>query len=191
MEPDGKGMKKDIVNINIRGVLFRTYSEKFKLFPESRLAQLSPDDANFSQDKKEYFFDRNPTLFHYILDVYNNGKLHVPKNLCSCLIREELHFWMLSRDSLGVCCVRTFYEDNSGREIFDTIHGLCKQQFLPNPNSVSSLNDTETIAGSTIETSERRCNSKVRSLVANLLQNPKSSVIAKVSLLSNIKRDFF
>lgn len=44
------------------------------------------------------FIDRNPILMPYIMDAYRLGQLHLPRDMCSLLIRTELKFWGISED---------------------------------------------------------------------------------------------
>ena len=41
----------------------------------------------------EFFFDRHPGVFAYVLNYYRTGKLHCPADVCGPLFEEELSFW--------------------------------------------------------------------------------------------------
>ena len=110
-----------IVKLNLRGTKFQTYREKFNVIPGSRLANLSPCDKNYNSDKNEFFFDRNPYLFHYILDIYDLNGLHLPRNVCSNVMRRELEFWKIDMTVLQNCCMRAYYADDEDVKIYDEI----------------------------------------------------------------------
>ncbi|XP_069136416.1 potassium voltage-gated channel protein Shaw-like [Argopecten irradians] len=92
----------DIVTLNIGGFKHQTKLETISQFPSTRLAKLA-ESARLT-GKREYFFDRHPTLFEYILNFYRVGKLHVPISLCGPLLREELDFWEIDDKDIEQCC---------------------------------------------------------------------------------------
>lgn len=46
------------------------------------------DDYDVQQ--KEFYFDRNPSLFRYVLHFYQTGKLHIMEELCVFSFRSDL-----------------------------------------------------------------------------------------------------
>ncbi|XP_033731507.1 probable voltage-gated potassium channel subunit kvs-4, partial [Pecten maximus] len=92
----------EIITLNIGGFKHQTKLETISQFPSTRLAKLA-DSARLT-GKREYFFDRHPTLFGYILNFYRVGKLHVPISLCGPLLREELDFWEIDDKDIEQCC---------------------------------------------------------------------------------------
>ncbi|OWF40279.1 potassium voltage-gated channel protein Shaw-like [Mizuhopecten yessoensis] len=92
----------EIITLNIGGFKHQTKLETISQFPTTRLAKLA-DSARLT-GKREYFFDRHPTLFGYILNFYRIGKLHVPISLCGPLLREELDFWEIDDKDIEMCC---------------------------------------------------------------------------------------
>ena len=117
-------MAGDIIKLNLRGVLFRTKSTKFNLFPDSRLANLSFSDEEYDLETNEYFFDRNPLLFHYILDAYDDGNVHLPKSVCSNMIDRELQFWKIGKSRIEKCCLNTFYADEGHIQKYEELEEL-------------------------------------------------------------------
>lgn len=55
----------------------------------------------FDEESKEYFFDRCPQTFPYILNYYRTGKLHFPKSNCLSSYEEELTFFRITPDAIG------------------------------------------------------------------------------------------
>ena len=51
--------------------------------------------AKMNDDKKEFFFDRDPDYFSYILNFYRNGTSDIPVNISSDSYEAELQFWGL------------------------------------------------------------------------------------------------
>ena len=55
-------------------------------------------------DVIEMEVNRTPVLFHYILDLYVKGCMHLPPLFCAKLVHEEMEFWGLSERKLVTCC---------------------------------------------------------------------------------------
>lgn len=62
--------------INISGRRFETWRNTLEKFPETLLGS-NEKDFFYDEETSEYFFDRDPDLFRYILTFYRTGKLHV------------------------------------------------------------------------------------------------------------------
>lgn len=50
---------------------------------------------------REFFFDRSPRVFEYILGIYRKGELHLPSSVCPRDFIGELEYWGLSALHLG------------------------------------------------------------------------------------------
>ncbi|XP_071984050.1 voltage-gated potassium channel KCNC1-like [Engystomops pustulosus] len=96
------------VVINVGGVRFETYARTLQSFPGTKLASLAMPDPGDSMDydpqQNEFFFDRNPKVFGYILDYYRTKHLHCSDNMCRSVLMEELSFWEISYLQLSHCC---------------------------------------------------------------------------------------
>ena len=171
----------NIVNINIRGTVFRTYSDKFKIFPNSKLASLSKSDSNYEERSNQFFFDRNPSLFHFILDIYDDGELHIPKYLCSKVMVKELQFWNLEKDVIGDCCINTYYNDRGTTSIYAHIKRLAKENYIiPRQRGSNQVHE----GALTAETKATESNkSEIRQHLWKIIQDPMSSTPAKVKAL--------
>jgi hypothetical protein len=60
------------------------------------------DDYNL--EKLEFFFDRDPTLFNYILNYYRIGSLHLSDDVCPTMLKKELFYWKLENAKMELCC---------------------------------------------------------------------------------------
>lgn len=65
--------KYNKVHFNVGGVRFETHLSTLKRLPNTRLSTLNTSDPNYDSLKNEYFYDRNPNLFSYILNFYRTG----------------------------------------------------------------------------------------------------------------------
>lgn len=96
----------DKVYFNLRGKLYTVLRHNLSYeFPESRICKLlKKQNAN----QNEFYFDRNSSLFEYILDAHRHGILHVPSSLCFGFVREELEFWGLPIWCISRCCLKNY-----------------------------------------------------------------------------------
>ena len=95
----------DIVNINVGGTLFSTRFSTLKSLPDTRLGKLSTSSEEYTKEKGYFFFDRNPDLFHCLLDLYRHGNLHVPSSICGATLKRELEFWEIPLCTIPHCCL--------------------------------------------------------------------------------------
>ncbi|XP_035243410.1 potassium voltage-gated channel subfamily C member 4-like isoform X1 [Anguilla anguilla] len=94
--------------INVGGVRHETYKSCLKTWPGTRLARLAEslsdgDDAE-PGSIGEFFYDRDPGMFTYILNYYRTGSLHCPPMVCGCLFEKELAFWGINDAGMEACC---------------------------------------------------------------------------------------
>ncbi|GAA6070790.1 potassium voltage-gated channel subfamily C member 2 isoform X1 [Tachysurus ichikawai] len=67
----------------------------------------------------EYFFDRHPGVFAYVLNYYRTGKLHCPADVCGPLFEEELAFWGIDETDVEPCCWMTYRQHRDAEEALD------------------------------------------------------------------------
>jgi hypothetical protein len=58
----------------------------------------------------EYFFDRNPDIYHVILNK-KIKELHKMRNRCPIVFQNELYYRMINEDDMEPCCSMKYYED--------------------------------------------------------------------------------
>ena len=91
------------VVINVSGRRFVTHMEWLKRLPNTLLG--SEIMSKFYDGvRKEYFFDRDPHIFRYILNYYCTGKLHASPSDCLAAFRDELEFFGISESEVEDCC---------------------------------------------------------------------------------------
>ena len=95
------------VVLNIGGVSFETEEATLQKYPETRLARECCGD-------KEHFYDRNPYIFSFILDMYRYDSLHLPRDICSSYLQAEIEFWEIPLDALKPCCFKALYGQDAG-----------------------------------------------------------------------------
>ena len=115
------------VILNIGGTLFLTTWSSLKKIPGTLLSQLSEDHDSYDPENGEYYFDRNPDLFNFILDAYRVGRIHIPHQFCGSYIIEELDFWGIHEDFLARCCWRCLQTLKYEEKNLDTVACLLEE----------------------------------------------------------------
>ncbi|OCT74903.1 potassium voltage-gated channel subfamily S member 2 [Xenopus laevis] len=124
------------ISINVGGYKKRLRYDTLLRFPETRLCKLlacrSKESIlelcdDYDDTKNEFYFDRNPELFPYVLHFYNTGKLHVMGELCVFSFCQEIEYWGINEFFIDSCCSYSYHgrkvepeqdqwEENSERE---------------------------------------------------------------------------
>jgi hypothetical protein len=112
------------IKLNVGGVRFEILSKTLQNIKKGRLWKINNalnecdlkglcDDYNLKE--REFYFDRNPTLFNYILNYYRVGRLHINESLCAVDLNNELIYWELDHPLMDVCCEEKLY--NKEKEV--------------------------------------------------------------------------
>ena len=112
---------QDHISLKIRNKQFCLSISDMGRAPESRLANLSPQDSNYNSKTDEFFFNRNPFIFQFIMDFYAGEELHFPSFVCHETVRCELDFWKLSLDHLAPCCLALYMESEHKKRLVQKI----------------------------------------------------------------------
>jgi len=99
------------IRINVSGQVFETWRHVLDKYPDTLLGS-EERDYFYDPATDEYFFDRDPDMFRYILAYYRTGRIHFPRQDCVVAFDEELAFFGLHADSVSECC----YEDYRDRK---------------------------------------------------------------------------
>lgn len=112
--------KSSIIKLNISGRKFQLRRETLLKYPSTRLGRIAlgkrtsfkgktKDVAcidlydHLEESTKEFFFEKNPDVFPYIITYYSTGKLHLPRHICAELFQMEAEYWGIPF-SLDCCC---------------------------------------------------------------------------------------
>ncbi|XP_008305159.1 potassium voltage-gated channel subfamily S member 3-like [Stegastes partitus] len=107
------------INVNVGGFKQRMDHTVLKRFPQTRLSRLlccSSKEAilelcdDFSPSDMEYYFDRSPRFFCYVLNFYLTGKIHLVDGLCVVSFIQEIEYWGIKERHLDFCCSNKFHE---------------------------------------------------------------------------------
>jgi hypothetical protein len=98
----------DVIQISLRGTEFLSSSSSVKDF----LYALVKQDKAVIHQNGQIYIDRNPFIFHHILDYYNGGEFHLPKNICPRQAQKEIEFWKIPSTDIPSCCYDVLYNEN-------------------------------------------------------------------------------
>uniref|UniRef100_A0A3Q3JW43 BTB domain-containing protein n=1 Tax=Monopterus albus TaxID=43700 RepID=A0A3Q3JW43_MONAL len=112
--------KKDyMININVGGKPYQISYKMAAKYPKTRIGRLATyTDYNMKLNlcddyivtNNEYFFDRDPDVFHSIFNFYRTGVLWVKDELCPRNFLEEINYWGVRIKNTHRCCRISFEE---------------------------------------------------------------------------------
>lgn len=103
--------KKHRIVLNVSGQRFMTDKKYLQRHPHTLLGS-EMLGRFFDASKQEYFFDRDPYLFRYILNFYQCGKLHSSPDDCPVAFKDELDYFGIPICELEDCCWDTANTDD-------------------------------------------------------------------------------
>ncbi|XP_019369240.1 PREDICTED: potassium voltage-gated channel subfamily V member 2-like [Gavialis gangeticus] len=162
------------LNINVGGTSFRIACKVAARYPITRIGKLAVytdpmkklqlcDD--YSVQRNEYYFDRDPFVFYYIFHFYQSGVLWIMDELCPANFVEEIEYWGIHLQYSQRCC-RILFEE--------------KQSELKDYLKVQRELEAELEPADREEEFEGKCLGGFRKAVWNLIENPYSSIPAKI-----------
>ncbi|XP_069568760.1 potassium voltage-gated channel subfamily S member 2 [Brachyistius frenatus] len=108
-----------LVHVNVGGLKRSVCCSTLKKFPDTRLGKLLACDSeedilqvcdDYDVQEKEFYFDRNPGLFPYVLHFYQTGKLHIMEELCVFSFSQEIEYWGINEFFLDSCCSYRYHD---------------------------------------------------------------------------------
>ncbi len=104
----------DKIVLNISGKRYICHRSTLEKYPDTLLGS-DEKEYFYDDDNNEYFIERDPELFKYILTFYRTGRLHFQKNDCLHAFEDELTFFGINADFIGDCCYEEYI--NKKREM--------------------------------------------------------------------------
>ena len=93
--------------LNVSGRKFETWDHTLKKYPATLLGSRDRESF-FDSERNEYFFDADPIFFRHILNYYRHGKLHFSLEECGEIYEDELNFFRIPTDAMGLCCLEEY-----------------------------------------------------------------------------------
>ncbi|KAJ4941487.1 hypothetical protein JOQ06_011366 [Pogonophryne albipinna] len=111
--------KNYMININVGGKIYQIAYKTAAKYPTTRIGRLATyTDHNlklglcddYTVTNNEYFFDRDPDVFHNIFSFYRTGVLWIRDEMCPRNFLEEIHYWGVRMKNTNRCCRISFEE---------------------------------------------------------------------------------
>ncbi|KAG9337931.1 hypothetical protein JZ751_027424 [Albula glossodonta] len=166
--------KNYVLNINVGGKAYKISSRVAARYPKTRIGRLATyTDHNRKLDlcddyvvqNNEYFFDRDPDVFHNIFTFYRTGVLWIKDELCPRNYLEEINYWGVRIKNTKRCCRISFEERH------DELNEQLKVQQELQEEVEMEEND---------ELFDNMAMGQVRKALWHLIEKPFSSVTAKL-----------
>lgn len=179
------------INVNVGGFKQQMEHNVLKRFPQTRLGRLlccNSKEAilelcdDFSPSDREYYFDRNPRFFCYVLNFYLTGKIHLVDGLCVVSFFQEIEYWGIKERHLDFCCSSKFHELMELAEDKDWDQGSEDQQLHSLDSSMEELSALD----EDIEMFDGSWCADVRRNIWIQLENPGHSTSAKVMAVASL-----
>ena len=193
-------MSDERLVLNVGGKRFETFKGTLTSIPDTRLAwvaekphQTAPE---YDSRKREFFFDRHSAVFEEILNYYRTGKLHCPRNVCSAVVEEEFSFWGIDEEQMEACCWPEYNRQRAAIRILRDFNTCEKATDSPDPNTAREKKMKQFPRRARISRCKEHLRKKTqnvcmflykkhRGMVWRMLEEPYSSIWAKVSTLSS------
>lgn len=163
------------VILNIGGSKYDVRWKTLESLPNSRLGKIRfaksiqeilylCDEVDF--EINEIYFDRPARSFTAIIDFYRTNKLHSIQDICVVSFLDDLIYWGIDDNFFEPCCNFSYHQLKD--EAFDEIE------------KIDRFERAEDETGEEIFTN---CCPDSRRVVWNIMENPETSLLAKVSSL--------
>src|SRR5689334_15691813 len=117
---------ENILILNLLGKRFHIPYRIIADYPQTLLGNKLLLSKYYRHDRHDYYFERNPLLFPYILTYYTlNKKIFCPHNIPIELLKNECEFFQLSKPNI-------YYEINKTEtyQYFQRNENLKKDYFI-------------------------------------------------------------
>ncbi|XP_071107814.1 potassium voltage-gated channel protein Shaw-like [Haliotis cracherodii] len=126
------------VTLNVSGKKFTIGKTILERFPDTMLGRLTIESPHYDPSSDEFFFDRNPKMVLPMLDLYRTGELHLPSNLCTFTIKNELRFWELKEDLISECCWKKYVAAVEDMKAVDIIEKSLYDHLSEKPSTLNA-----------------------------------------------------
>ncbi|KAG7476651.1 hypothetical protein MATL_G00085290 [Megalops atlanticus] len=171
--------KNYMLNINVGGKVYQMSYRVAAKYPKTRIGRLATyTDHNRKLDlcddyivqNNEYFFDRDPDVFHNIFIFYRTGVLWIKDELCPRNFLEEINYWGVRIKNTHRCCRISFEE---------------RQDELNEQLKVQRELQAEVEMEENEELFRDMAMGHTRRIIWNLMEKPFSSVTAKLMAVAS------
>ncbi|KAK1174726.1 potassium voltage-gated channel subfamily V member 2 [Acipenser oxyrinchus oxyrinchus] len=171
--------KNYMLNINVGGKIYQIAYRAAARYPKTRIGRLATyTDHNRKLDlcddyivqNNEFFFDRDPDIFHHVFNFYRTGVLWIKDELCPRNFLEEINYWGVRIKNTHRCCRISFEErqDELNEQLKVQKELQAEVEFEENEELFTDMKY-----------------GKPRRIIWNLMEKPFSSVTAKLMAVAS------
>ncbi|XP_016411774.1 potassium voltage-gated channel subfamily V member 2-like [Sinocyclocheilus rhinocerous] len=171
--------KNYMLNINVGGKVYQISYRVAAKYPKTRIGRLATyTDHNrkldlcddYTVQNNEFFFDRDPDIFHNIFNFYRTGVLWIKDELCPRNFLEEINYWGVRIKNTHRCCRISFEE---------------RQDELNEQLKVQRELEAEVETEEHEDLFQDMAFGHARFLIWNMMEKPFSSVTAKLMAVAS------
>jgi potassium voltage-gated channel Shab-related subfamily B protein 2 len=140
------------ITLNVGGFRHEVMIRILNKIPNSRLGELLRattreellsicDDYNLND--AEFYFDRDPTLFNYIINYYRMGDLHISDGLCPVILKHELIYWKINSPKMDICCEEKLYEKQKKLDEATSNYKMIENEVMIKIKDGAKINSTK------------------------------------------------
>ncbi|XP_074471893.1 delayed-rectifier potassium channel regulatory subunit KCNS3-like [Sebastes fasciatus] len=186
-----RGNEEDQVHLNVGGVQHQVDPDMLLRFPHTRLARLlcCQNEASilelcddYSPSEKEFYFDRNPSVFLCVLNFYHTGRIHMMEEVCVYSFSQEIEYWGIQEHYLSPCCSYWYHER---KEYIDDRDWDIRSDDQQEPSFDSSFEELSAIDKDLAKFKGAWC-AEVRSYVWLRLEDPGHSRGSKIIAVASL-----
>ena len=93
----------DRITVNVGGQKYQIPKNNLEVYPDTLLSS-STRMKFYDKERNEYFFDRDPILFKYVVEYYRTGQFHLADSVCEEALKDELAFFGVPKEHVSHCC---------------------------------------------------------------------------------------
>lgn len=91
------------ITVNVGGQKYQIPKNNLDIYPDTLLSS-DWRMRFYDRERGEYFFDRDPVLFKYVVEYYRTGEFHLAEPVCSEALKDELEFYGVPIGHVSSCC---------------------------------------------------------------------------------------
>ncbi|XP_023662414.2 delayed-rectifier potassium channel regulatory subunit KCNS3-like [Paramormyrops kingsleyae] len=184
------GVQGKLINLNVGGFRHMMEHDTLLRFPHTRLGRLLDCRSekailelcdDYCPTNQEFYFDRNPRVFHCVLNFYHTGQIHMMEEFCVFSFSQEIAYWGIEELYIGPCCSIQYQERKEYIEDRDWDIRSDEQQ----PSFDSSFEELSAM-DKDLERFEGTWCSNFRRQIWLRLEDPGHSVSAKVIMVASL-----
>ncbi|KAI3388902.1 hypothetical protein SNEBB_006735 [Seison nebaliae] len=160
-------LKKQLICLNVGGVRFKVMQCTLQRLPDTILGNINVPGQEWVKEEfydninKEYFFDRNPVIFGYILNFFRTGELHIPQDKCGASIRKEFDFWGINDGDISACCWLSYSQVKKNRILLEDLENELKAKLSHMnkalPCDLSKIMESDTMDNANVQMLWKKC----------------------------------